>query len=410
MKIIRIISRIIVGLVFMFSGAVKAVDPLGSAYKFSDYFEAFHLEFLQPFALILAIILFTSEFIAGFSVLSGYRQKTGIWGVMILMAIFTPLTLVLAVTNPVSDCGCFGDAIKLTNWQTFGKNIILMVFVLILFAGRNRSSNRSTPFMEWIIISTVIILFVIFSLLNLRYLQLFDFLPYRTGINIPESMTIPEGKAADEYQTTFIYEKDGVQKEFTLENYPSDDSSWKFIDQKSILVKKGYQPPIHDFSITTSDGENITDRILTDPGYTLLMISVKLNDADKSHLNEGFELGAECPDKGISFYVVTSSGSDEIATYDNGLKICIADETTLKTIVRANPGYLLLKDGNVAGKWSWATLPAGEKFSGDMSASQVVRMNNKSRVLVVYSISLSVILLLLLISTLFHGAKPESEN
>ena len=177
MKIIRIISRIIVGLVFMFSGTVKAVDPLGSAYKFSDYFQAFHLEFLQPFALILAIILFTAEFISGFSVLSGYRQKTGIWGVLVLMCIFTPLTLVLAVTNPVSDCGCFGDAIKLTNWQTFGKNIILMFFVLILFAGRNRSTRRSTPLKEWIIISTVIILFVIFSLLNLRYLQLFDFLP-----------------------------------------------------------------------------------------------------------------------------------------------------------------------------------------------------------------------------------------
>jgi hypothetical protein len=410
MKIIRIISRIIVGLVFMFSGTVKAVDPLGSAYKFSDYFQAFHLEFLQPFALILAIILFTAEFIAGFSVLSGYRQKTGIWGVLILMCIFTPLTLVLAVTNPVSDCGCFGDAIKLTNWQTFGKNIILMFFVLILFAGRNRSTRRSTPLKEWIIISAVIILFVIFSLLNLRYLQLFDFLPYRTGINIPENMKIPEGTAADEYLTTFIYEKDGVQKEFTLENYPSDDSSWKFIDQKSILVKKGYQPPIHDFSITTTDGENITDRVLANPGYTILMISTKLKNADKSHLSKGFELGTSCIEKGISFYVVTSSGSDEIMAYNNDLKICTADETTLKTIVRANPGYLLLKDGTIAGKWSWATLPPGEKFTGDMSAGQVDTMNNKSRVLVVYSVSLSVILLLLLISTFFPGTNHDAEN
>ena len=410
MKIIRIISRIIVGLVFMFSGIVKAVDPLGSAYKFGDYFQAFHLGFLQPFALILAIILFTAEFIAGFSVVSGYRLKTGIWGVLILMCIFTPLTLVLAVTNPVSDCGCFGDAIKLTNWQTFGKNIILMFFVLILFAGRNRSTNRSTPLNEWIIISTVIILFVIFSLLNLRYLQLFDFLPYKTGINIPEKMKIPEGAPVDEYLTTFIYEKDGVQKEFTLENYPSDDSSWKFIDQKSILIKKGYQPPIHDFSITTTDGKNITELVLTNPGYTLLMISVKLKDADQSHLNEGFELGAECHDRGISFYVVTSSGSDEIMAYNNDLKICIADETTLKTIVRSNPGYLLLKNGTVAGKWSWATLPPGEKFTGEMSAGQVARMNNRSRVLVVYSVSLSVTLLLLLISTLFHAKKRDSEN
>jgi len=410
MKILRFISRIIVGLVFMFSGTVKAVDPLGSAYKFSDYFRAFHLEFLQPFALFLAIVLFTAEFISGFSVLSGYRQKTGIWGVMILMCIFTPLTLILAVTNPVSDCGCFGDAIHLTNWQTFWKNIILLFFVLVLFTGRNRAIHQGIPLKEWITISMVVILFVIFSLLNLRYLQLFDFLPYKTGISIPEKMIIPEGKPPDEYLTTFIYEKEGVQKEFTIENYPADDSTWKFIDQKSILIKKGYQPQIHDFSITTTNGEKITDSILTNPGYTLLMISTKLGNATEAHLKKGFELGARCLAEGISFYVVTASGSDEVRAYNNGLTICTADETTLKTIVRANPGYLLLRNGTIEGKWSWATIPPNEQFSGDMSVSQVEKMNNKSIVLVVYSVILSVILLALLISTILGAAKRETEN
>ena len=410
MKIISIISRIIVGLVFMFSGTVKAVDPLGSAYKFSDYFLAFHLEFLQPFALLLAIVLIAAEFIAGFSVLSGYRQKTGIWGVMILMCIFTPLTLILAVTNPVSDCGCFGDAIKLTNWQTFGKNIILMIFVLIIFAKRKQATDRSTPFREWMIISAVTILFVIFSLLNLRYLQLFDFLPYKNGVNIPEKMIIPEGKAADEYLTTFLYQKEGVIKEFTLENYPADDSSWKFIDQKSVLIKKGYQPPIHDFSLTTTDGENITDSVLADPGYTLLMISTKFKDAGQTRLDEGFELGARCLSEGISFYIVTASASDEITSYNNGLKICIADETTLKTMVRANPGYLLLKEGTIKGKWSWATIPPEDKFTRDVSVKQIERMNNKSMVLIVYSVSLSVILIVLLISTPFAESKRGAEN
>ena len=276
MKILRLISRIIVGIVFMFSGAVKAVDPLGSAYKFNDYFQAFHLEFLKPFSLGLAILLFTAEFISGFSVLSGYRQKTGIWGVMILMLIFTPLTLILAVTNPVSDCGCFGDAIHLTNWQTFGKNIFLMIMAVILFTGRARVRQILNVKGEWLIIVIVTVLFTIFSLLNLRYLQLFDFLPYKTGTSIPEGMLIPEGKAVDEYLTTFIYEKEGIHKEFTLENYPADDSTWKFVDQKSKLIKKGFMPPIHDFSITTIDGEDLTDWILANPGYTMLMISTKL--------------------------------------------------------------------------------------------------------------------------------------
>ncbi len=293
MKILRLISRIIVGLVFIFSGTVKAVDPLGTAYKFSDYFQAFHFEFLQPVSLLLAIILLTAEFISGFSVLSGYRQKTGIWGAMILMLIFTPLTLVLAITNPVSDCGCFGDAVHLTNWQTFGKNIILIILVIILFTGRKQVKNVSAPGKEWIIVSIVIVLFVVFSLLNLRYLQLFDFLPYKTGVNIKESMKIPEGKRVDEYQTTFIYEQEGVKKEFTLENYPANDTSWKFVDQKSVLIKKGYVPPIHDFSITAPDGQDLTDEILTNPGYSLLMISKKIKEADPKRLGSRIR-GSEC--------------------------------------------------------------------------------------------------------------------
>ena len=410
MKILRLISRIIVGIVFIFSGIVKSVDPLGSAYKFSDYFQAFNLEFLKPFALVLAIFLFTAEFISGFALLSGYRRKTGLWGVMILMSIFTPLTLILAITNPVSDCGCFGDAIHLTNWQTFWKNVVLMIMVVILFSGRKSIRQISTVKREWTVIITVITLLVVFSLLNMRYLQLFDFLPYKTGTNIREGMTIPEGKPADEYLTTFIYEKEGVQKEFTIENYPADDSTWKFIDQKSRLVNKGYQPPIHDFSITTTEGEVLTYQILDDPGYTVLMISAKLNKAGQKNLEKGFALGTWCAEKGISFYIVTASGTDEVKGYSTELTICTGDETTLKTIVRANPGYMLLKGGTIFGKWSWATIPPRERFTNEMTTDQVKRMNNKRPVLIVYSLILSAIVVLLLISSFFTGSKGRAES
>ena len=159
MKILRIVSRIIIGLVFIFSGIVKAIDPLGSAYKFHDYFQAFNIGFLNWLSLPLAILLCTAEFIAGFSVLTGIRQKTGIWVVLILMVIFTPLTFILALTNPVSDCGCFGDAIHLTNWQTFGKNIILIALAIILYAGRKQVKQFFSTFTEWIIISGAIIAF-----------------------------------------------------------------------------------------------------------------------------------------------------------------------------------------------------------------------------------------------------------
>ena len=408
MKILLLVSRVIVGMVFMFSGVVKAIDPLGSAYKFSDYFQAFNLTFLKPFSLFLAVILFTAEFISGFSVFTGYRQKAGLWGVGLLMLIFTPLTLVLALTNPVSDCGCFGDAVHLNNWQTFGKNIILAIMVLILFFGKNNAKHILTPYKEWLIILTVSVLFVIFSLLNIRYLQLFDFLPYKSGTSIPDGMKIPEGKPADQYQTTFIYEKNGLQKEFTLENYPADDSAWKFVDQKSVLIKKGYQPPIHDFSITAKDGTSLTDMILSYPGYTLLLISTKLEQADKKHLEKGFELGVHCLDKGIDFFVLTSSGSDEINKYSQDLTICTADETALKTIVRSNPGYLLLRNGVIAGKWSWATIPSKTEFTEDLNKQKVDSMNNKRNILIVYSSALSAIMLFLLISSIFSKQKGIS--
>ena len=362
MKIIRIISGLIVGFIFIFSGFVKAIDPLGSAYKFSDYFQAFHLDFLKFLSLPMAIILCATEFLAGISVLTGIRIKTGIMVASLLMIIFTPLTFILALTNPVSDCGCFGDAIHLTNWQTFGKNMILIILVILLFAGRKSIISIFKPITEWLIIAFMAILIVGFSFYNLRYLPVIDFLPYRTGTSIPEKMVIPEGAAADQYLTTFIYEKNGKKEEFTINNYPASDSTWTFVKQNSVLLKKGYVPPIHDFSIVTKENNDITDLILLDPGYTVLMISKKLPEANPRNLKKGFELGAYCYSRGINFYILTASGSDDVKKYENKLKFCKTDETTLKTIIRSNPGYILLKDGTILGKWSWANLSELQNF------------------------------------------------
>ena len=402
MKVLNIFGRIIIGLVFIFSGTVKAIDPLGSAYKFHDYFQAFHMNYLQFLALPLAILLCTAEFISGFAILTGYRQKAGIRGVIILMLIFTPLTFILALTNPVSDCGCFGDAIHLTNWQTFGKNIVLLFFAIVLFTGRKQVKKLFERQIEWRIISFMAVLFVVFLTLNLRYLPLVDFLPYKAGINIPENMVIPENKPVDKYETSFIYEKAGLKKEFTIENYPAGDSTWKFVNQKSVLVSKGYQPPIHDFIITSPENEEITEKILNNDGYTLLMISKKLKDADPGKLKKGFDLGFQCIANKIDFYILTASGTDEVKEVNNGLMFCSADETTLKTIVRANPGYLLLKGGTIVGKWSWANVPGKEWFAGDISGKQIEQLKNKENILTVITIVLSVIILLLLISKYYH--------
>jgi triosephosphate isomerase len=174
---------------------------------------------------------------------------------------------------------------------------------------------------------------------------------------IRDKMTIPEGATSDKYKTTFIYEKDGLKKEFTLGNYPADDTAWKFVEQKSVLVSKGFVPEIHDFSVTSMEKTDLTDSILSNPGYTMLMVSRKLEKAGKNRLARGFETGIKCKNEGIDFYVLTASGSDLISGYKNDVRICQTDETTLKTMVRSNPGYILLRNGTIIGKWSWAKLP-----------------------------------------------------
>jgi len=374
MRILKIVSRIIIGLLFIFSGVVKAIDPLGSAYKFHDYFQAFHIGFLNSLSITLAILMCTAEFISGFSVLTGLRQRTGILGALILMIIFTPLTFILALTNPVSDCGCFGDAIHLTNWQTFGKNVILIGLTLVLFAGRKEVKNLFSAITEWIIISLVIVLFILFSLANLRYLPAIDFLPYKTGVKIADKMIVPEGVPVDTYNTTFVYEKGGIKKEFSINNYPANDTSWKFVGQKSVLLKKGYQPPIHDFSIASMNGVDITKDVLAHSGYSVLMITKKLAEAKSNRLEEGYNLGKYCKEKGIDFYILTASGTDEAKNINNGLEFYSVDETTLKTIVRSNPGYILLKDGIIVGKWSWANLP-DKKWFNNLWSKDVIKDN-----------------------------------
>jgi triosephosphate isomerase len=281
---------------------------------------------------------------------------------MLLMIIFTPLTFILALTNPVSDCGCFGDAIQLTNWQTFGKNVVLIILATFLFVNRNKVINVIEPKAEWAFTATMAMIFVLFALYNLRYLPVIDFLPYKTDVNIAENMAIPEGATPDKYETTFIYEKDGVRKEFDLKNYPADDTSWIFVDQRSVLLEKGYEPSIHDFTLTSQAGENLTEEILSYDGMSLFMISKKLAEASKKRILKGFDLGTYCMNKGIRFYVLTASGPEEIKNHETGQQFCTVDETTLKTMVRTNPGYILLENGVIKGKWSWANVPEGEWF------------------------------------------------
>ncbi len=204
---------------------------------------------------------------------------------------------------------------------------------------------------------------MLFAVFNLRYLPVIDFLPYQKGVKIADKMIIPEGVAADVYETTFIYEKDGKQQEFTLTNYPAKDTTWKFIDQKSVLVKRVTSLRYMISALPDQTEQDITQKILSNQGYTLLMISKKLNEAGKKNLAKGFILGNFCVSNGIDFFVLTASGPEECRElWNRVLLFCSADETTLKTMLRANPGYMLLRDGIIIDKWSFAGCPDKQWF------------------------------------------------
>jgi uncharacterized membrane protein YphA (DoxX/SURF4 family) len=267
MKYIRLLSRILLGVVFIFSGFVKAVDPLGSAYKFADYFTAFKLGFLEFLALPMGVFLSAFELVLGITLILGYRKRMVYAVTFWFMLFFTLLTFILALFNPVSDCGCFGDALILTNWQTFLKNVVLMVFVLILWVPRKSLAPGGAVIREWMVIGGLYVLVAFFSFWNYQHLPLLDFRPYDVGTVIREKMTIPEGMPVDEYETRLIYrnKKTGESSNFTMENYPRDTLLWEFEDSESKLVKKGYEPPIHDFAMMDANGYERVERSWTIP-------------------------------------------------------------------------------------------------------------------------------------------------
>ncbi len=234
-----------------------------------------------------------------------------------------------------------------------------------------------------LIFTITLVMFTSFMLYNIRYNPVIDFRPYKVGANIPESMSIPADAPPPEFEVTFLYKKNGEIKEFTLENYPEGDTTWEFVDQKSVMIKKGYEPPIKDFFISTTDGIDITNLIIKDPGYTLLMISHSLTKANKKQIEEGMTVGFSAAPANISFYVVTGSSSAEMESFRNGLNFCMADKTLLKTIVRTNPGYVLIKDGTIIGKWSAANLPSPEWFSTDATAKILKKSNNNNALIVI---------------------------
>lgn len=356
------ICRFGMAVVLIFSGFVKAIDPLGTKYKIQDYLTAFGWieRFPEFFPFLAAILLGIVEFCLGIYLFFGIRRKITPRALVLIMSFMTPLTLWLAIDNPVSDCGCFGDAVVLSNWQTFWKNVALLVASLTIMKWRKRIFPLVTVRLDWLIGLYSFLFILMITGYCYFHLPLFDFRPYHIGANIREGMEIPEGKSPTVYDTRFIMQKGEEQKEFGLEDYP--DSTWTFVDTKLVVKEKGYEPAIRDFSIVRQDdGEDITDEVLDDDNYTFLLIAHQLEEADDGSIDLINELYDYCLQYGYAFYALTSSSDEAILKWQDSTgaeyPFCLTDNTTLRTMIRSNPGVILLKKGTVLNKWGVNELP-----------------------------------------------------
>ena len=358
-NVLLVIVRLFLGCVFVFSGFVKAIDPLGSTYKFEDYFHAFggFFESLTFIAFPAAIFLSTLELLIGLNLIFKIQIKRTSWMALLFMMVMTPLTLYIALKNPVTDCGCFGDALILSNWATFYKNLVLILLVILILIFKKRIRPLLIPRIEWMAVSFFVVIAFSLSVYCYRHLPIIDFRPYKIGVHIPDAMKVPENAVLDKYQTTFIYEKNGLQKEFTLENYPKGDSTWKFVDQKTVLLSQGYKASIHDFSIVNAKYEDITEDVLYNEGKTYLLVMYDIAKTSEEGAKKAEEIYKQSLLDGTKFYALTASPDADIHEFvvKTGVTFpfCKTDPITLKTIIRANPGLVLIKNGTIKGKWNW---------------------------------------------------------
>ena len=360
-KIITEICRVILGATFLFSGTVKAIDPVGGAIKMEDYFNAFGFSVFNPIALFASINLSAVEFVLGICIIMAVYRKLTTICMLAFMSFMTLLTLYLAIFNPVHDCGCFGEAIIITNWQTFFKNFfVLFPASVVTFFFYKKMTPVYTYKAYWFVVLFGYLFSVGFSYFNYYNLPIMDFRPFKNGANIPELMSFPEDAQQDEYQ--FIYEKNGKKEAFTPETSPAGDPEWTFVESK--LIKQGYVPPITSFELYDKNEENIAEEILAEKNGVFLLIAPNLEKANEKHIDKINNIYDFSIENHLKFYCATSSAEEGINAWINNTgaeySFLKADDVTLKTIIRSNPGLVLIKSGIILKKWHYNDIPSEE--------------------------------------------------
>lgn len=375
-KIALNFSRVFVGVLFIFSGLIKLNDPLGFGYKLQEYFEVFHMTFLSGWSTGIAIILCVLEVYLGALLLFGFWRNWVTKGLLGLIVFFTFLTFVSAAFKVVTSCGCFGDAIPLTPWQSFGKDLILLVLIVYLFIKRDKI-QPITQHSGWQsgLSTLALVASFTFGLFTYNYLPVIDFLPYKIGSNIPESMKIPPGAPQDEFlimyqlknkangETQTMSDKDYMAKEIWK------DDNWEVVGTpEKKLIKKGYDVKIKDLVITDASGTDYTKELIENPYYNLVIVAYDLKHTNEKAMAEINALALNATEQfNIRTVLLTSNSSQEAMAFSKRLKlfseVFYADAVPLKSMVRANPGVLLLKNGTIVNKWHYHTVPSFEKLS-----------------------------------------------
>lgn len=401
------LSRLLVGGLFTFSGIVKAVDPLGTAYKIDDYLIEMGLTQWMALSLPLSLLMVVGEFVLGMLLLLGLWRKGTLRLIALFLLFFTPLTLWIALTDPVEDCGCFGDAFRISNWATFYKNLLLSAAMLLLFIKQKQIRPLYGPRMTPCVSGFLLLFVLLFALHNLNRLPLFDFRPYRIGASLPEQMRV-DPERADRYETLFIYQKDGVEKEFTEEDYPWNDSTWTFVDMRSRLLREGVRPAIEDFAVTALyrdeesghlvTGSDITGQLLLESDWQFLVIAWSLQEMQLRHLDRFRALCSFAEQRGYPFYLLTASPPDMVGAWEErhrtGFRFASADERVLKTMIRSNPGLMLIREGSVINKWDDSRLPEPLPEAIPLEESLLVQHNHPQQRIIGRVLMVSMFLLL----------------
>jgi uncharacterized membrane protein YphA (DoxX/SURF4 family) len=365
--------RIAIGLLFIFSGLVKANDPLGLTYKMDEVFEIWNMNFMAHYTFALSVLMIAFEIIAGVAVIVGNSFRAYVTLLLLLNIFYTFLTGYALFTGKIKECGCFGNCIPLSNTATFYKDVALSIMTFILFVYRARISGVFSKSVNFsIVFATVIFSFGI-QWWTYVHLPFVDCLAYKAGNNLWSKMQTAPDATAPVYQTTFVYQKDGVKKDFTSENYPWQDSTWVFVSTDSKLIKEGTgQPAIpRDFAFSDSDGTDRTQAILTAKGYTFIWF---LRDPDKAGTGNIDRLRAlltKAETYHIPFYLASSAGYDVALPYRQkwgvmDASFVLLDGTVSKTAMRSNPGLMLLQDGVVIKKWSYSDYPSDMTMNGEV--------------------------------------------